>query len=166
MLLCKTKNADQMKKSAGILIYRIHKDQPEFLLVHPGGPYWAKKNIASWSIPKGEFDKPENAFDAAKRELEEETGLKPTGQFIELTPVKQKSGKLIYAWAIEWNCNPAEIKSNSFEIEWPPHSGMHQSFPEVDKAEWCSLETAKMYITKGQLPFLIEFLKHWQENNR
>jgi len=111
------------KKSAGILLYRFHNNLPEVLLVHPGGSFWAKKDLGAWSIPKGEFEADENPLDAAKREVEEETGIKVHGAFIELTPVKQKSGKVIYAWALQGNFNAAEIKSNEFEIEWPPQSG-------------------------------------------
>src|SRR5674476_604456 len=111
------------KKSAGILLYRFQNNLPEVLLVHPGGPFWAKKDLGVWSIPKGEFEADENPLDAAKREVKEETGIKVQGDFIELTPVKQKSGKVIYAWALQGNFNLEEIQSNTFEIEWPPKSG-------------------------------------------
>jgi predicted NUDIX family NTP pyrophosphohydrolase len=144
------------KKSAGILFYRINNNHTEVLLIHPGGPYWAKKDAGAWSIPKGEFSEDENPLDAAKREVEEETGIKVSGKFIELTPVKQKSGKLIYAWAVEGNFDPAEIKSNTFEIEWPPKSGKLQSFPEVDRAEWFITEEAKQKIVPGQVPLIEE----------
>ena len=102
------------KKSAGILLYRFHNNVPDVLLVHPGGPFWAKQDLSAWSIPKGEFEADENPLDAAKREVEEETGIKVKGDFMELTPVKQKSGKVIYAWALQCNFNTAEIKSNTF----------------------------------------------------
>ena len=111
------------KKSAGILLYRFHNNMPEVLLVHSGGSFRAKQDLGAWAIPKGEFEPDETPLDAAKREIEEETGIKVHGAFIELTPVKQKSGKVIYAWALQGNFNAAEIKSNEFEIEWPPQSG-------------------------------------------
>lgn len=144
------------KKSAGILLYRLQNDDWEVLLVHPGGPFWAKKDLGAWSIPKGEFDENENPLDAAKREVEEETGIKVQGDFIELTPVKQKNSKLIYAWALRGNFDAAQIKSNTFEIEWPPKSGKEKSFPEVDKAAWFNIEEAKKKITEGQLPLINE----------
>lgn len=144
------------KKSAGILLYRLQNDNWEVLLVHPGGPFWAKKDLGAWSIPKGEFDENENPLDAAKREVEEETGMKVQGDFIELTPVKQKSSKLIYAWALRGNFDAAQIKSNTFEIEWPPKSGKKKSFPEVDKAAWFKIGEAKKKITEGQLPLINE----------
>lgn len=144
------------KKSAGILLYRLQNDIWEVLLVHPGGPFWTKKDLGAWSIPKGEFDENENPRDAAKREVEEETGMKVQGDFIALTPVKQKSGKLIYAWAVQGNFDAAQIKSNTFEIEWPPKSGKKKSFPEVDKAAWFNIEEAKKKITEGQLPVINE----------
>jgi predicted NUDIX family NTP pyrophosphohydrolase len=144
------------KKSAGILLYRFYNNLPELLLVHPGGPFWAKKDLGAWSIPKGEFNETENPLDAAKREVEEETGIKVSGEFIELTPVKQKRGKLIYAWAVQGNFDEAEIKSNTFEIEWPPKSGKKQSFPEVDKAGWFTMEEAKRKVIPGQTPLIEE----------
>lgn len=144
------------KKSAGILLYRFNNEETEIFLVHPGGPFWAKKDFGAWSIPKGEFEEGENPLYAAKREMEEETGIKVSGEFIELTPVKQNSGKLIYAWAVEGNFNAAEIKSNTFEIEWPPKSGMKKSFPEVDKAAWFNIDEAKKKISEGQLPLINE----------
>jgi predicted NUDIX family NTP pyrophosphohydrolase len=144
------------KKSAGILLYRFYNNLPELLLVHPGGPFWAKKDLGAWSIPKGEFNETENPLDAAKREVEEETGIKVSGEFIELTPVKQKRGKLIYAWAVQGNFDEAEIKSNTFEIEWPPKSGKKQSFPEVDKAGWFTMEEAKRKVIRGQTPLIEE----------
>ena len=144
------------KKSAGILLYRIHNNLPEVLLVHPGGPYWSKKDLGVWSIPKGEFDSDENPLDAAKREVEEETGLKVQGEFVELTPVKQKGGKVIYAWAVQGNLNATEIKSNTFEIEWPPKSGNKKAFPEIDKATWFNMDEAKKKIIQGQVQLILE----------
>jgi predicted NUDIX family NTP pyrophosphohydrolase len=144
------------KKSAGILLYRFHNNLPEVLLVHPGGPFWVKKDLGAWSIPKGEFEADENPLDAAKREVEEETGIKVQGDFMELTPVKQKSGKVIYAWALQGNFNTAEIKSNTFEIEWPPKSGKKKAFPEIDKAVWFTMYEAKKKIIEGQVLLIKE----------
>jgi predicted NUDIX family NTP pyrophosphohydrolase len=145
-----------LKKSAGILLYRFINDAAEVLLVHPGGPFWAKKDTGAWSLPKGEFELGEDPFDAAKREMEEETGIKVKGEFIELAPVNQKSGKIIYAWAVQGDFNVAEIKSNEFKIEWPPGSGKRKTFPEIDKAAWFTMEEAKKKITEGQIPLIKE----------
>ncbi len=134
--MAKQTASPRSKKSAGILLYRLVNETTEVLLVHPGGPFWSKKDLGAWSIPKGEFDEDENPLDAAIREMEEETGLKTSGDFIELTPLKQKSGKLVYAWALQKDIDPEKIKSNHFEIEWPPKSGTKRSFPEIDKAAW------------------------------
>ena len=144
------------KKSAGIILFRFTKDQLEVLLVHPGGPFWAKKDLNAWSIPKGEFEDAEDPLDAAKREVQEETGMKLEGKFVELTAVKQKSGKLVLAWALEGNFDPANIQSNEFEMEWPPHSGKKKLFPEVDKAGWFTIEEAVKKIVGGQIPLLKE----------
>ena len=144
------------KKSAGILLYRIQNKNPEIFLVHPGGPFWAKKDDGAWSIPKGEFEDNEDPLDAAKREFEEETGLRISGEFVQLNPIKQKSGKIVFAWALEGNFDPATIKSNSFEIEWPPGSGKMRSFPEIDKAEWFSITVAKTKINSGQSALINE----------
>jgi len=143
------------KKSAGILAYKIENKILEVFLVHPGGPFWAKKDAGAWSIPKGEFDD-EDPLDAAKREFEEETGIRISGDFLELTPVKQKSGKIVYAWAVEENLDPAKIKSNEFEIEWPPRSGNMKTFPEIDKGAWFNLTEAKKKILEAQSPLLDE----------
>jgi len=144
------------KKSAGIVLYRIKNRMLEVLLVHPGGPFWAKKDEHAWSIPKGEFDEGEDPLEAAKREVQEETGMKVEGKFIELTPVKQKSGKMVLAWAIKGDFDPATIRSNEFEMEWPPRSGKKKKFPEVDKAEWFAIEEAEQKIVGGQIPLLKE----------
>lgn len=156
------------KKSAGILLYRIENKTPEVFLVHPGGPFWAKKDDGAWSIPKGEFEGDEEPLTAAKREFEEETGKKISGEFIELTPVKQKSGKIVYAWAIEGNLDPAKIRSNDFEIEWPPKSGKMKTFPEIDKAGWFDLSEAKKKILESQSPLIdalrIIFLRDQLDN--
>ncbi len=144
------------RKSAGILIYRFAGKHFEVLLVHPGGPFWAKKDIAAWSIPKGEFEEGEEPLTAAIRELKEETGLEVSGNFIPLKPVKQKSGKLVIAFAIEFDCDPAQVTSNFFEMEWPPNSKFMKMFPEVDKAAWFNLEEASEKIIPGQVPLLQE----------
>jgi predicted NUDIX family NTP pyrophosphohydrolase len=148
------------KQSAGIILYRFKNKTPQVLLVRPGGPFWAKKNIGNWSIPKGEIEENENAFAAAKRETSEETGIHfehiDHSLFIELSPVKIKSGKTIFAWAIEEDFDTNEMKSNFFEMEWPPKSGQRKRFPEVDSAEWFSIEEAKDKVNKGQVPMLDE----------
>ncbi len=147
------------KKSAGLLLYRSQSDLTELFLVHPGGPFWAKKETGAWSIPKGEFEESENPLQAAKRETEEETGVvvaAPDDNFIELSPVKLKSGKIIFAWSIEFNEKMPKFQSNFFEMEWPPKSGKKASFVEVDKAAWFSIDEAKKKITAGQLPLIEE----------
>lgn len=144
------------KRSAGILLYRFRSNMPEVLLVHPGGPFWQKKDVGAWSIPKGEFEEDEDPLDAAKREMEEETGIKVAGDFIALTPVKQNSGKIIYVWALQKDTDAAQIMSNSFEMEWPPKSGNKKAFPEIDKAEWFSMDKAKQKINKGQIIIISE----------
>lgn len=144
------------KKSAGILLYRKTGRSFEVFLVHPGGPYWAKKDAGAWSIPKGEFDDNEDALSAAKREFEEETGIKISGVFIELTPLKLKSSKTVFAWAVEGDIDPLKINSNEFEMEWPPRSGKMRSFPEIDKAAWFSLADAEIKINSQQIKMLEE----------
>ena len=145
------------KKSAGLLMYRWRCGVPEVLLVHPGGPFWAKKDEGSWSIPKGEYtSEEEDPLEVAKREFHEETGFTASGEFIPLTPLKQPSGKIITSWAFEGDCDASAIKSNTFVIEWPPHSGRQQEFPEVDRAGWFSIPAAKEKIIKGQAGFLDE----------
>ncbi|HYW96723.1 MAG TPA: NUDIX domain-containing protein [Bacteroidales bacterium] len=147
------------KNSAGILLYRLNNQkEPEVFLVHPGGPFWAKKDKGVWSVPKGEFDAGETAQDAARREFEEETGTQVEGHFIELSPVKLKSGKIIYAFALEQDLDPATVKSNTFNMEWPPKSGLKQDFPEVDKGAWFDLDTAKEKLNKGQVPLIEDFV--------
>jgi predicted NUDIX family NTP pyrophosphohydrolase len=144
------------KKTAGLLLYRIRDSALEVLLVHPGGPFWAKRDEGAWSIPKGEFDEDEEPLNAAKREFQEETGFSVDGNFIDLAPLKQRSGKVIYAWALESDCDAAAIKSNLFSIEWPPRSGNRREYPEVDRAGWFALELAKRKIVPGQVGFLEE----------
>jgi len=148
------------KQSAGILLYRL-RDEPEVLLVHPGGPFWAKKDAGAWSIPKGEFEQAEAALATAKREFEEETGQSlPPGTLLPLTPVTQSGGKTIYAWALEGSIDIANLKSNIFSMEWPPKSGKLREFPEVDRAEWFALPVARVKIIPGQLGLLDELSEH------
>ncbi|NMF82826.1 NUDIX domain-containing protein [Nodosilinea sp. P-1105] len=142
------------KKSAGLLMYRTQSGQLEVLLVHSGGPYWVKRYWQAWSIPKGEIDPGEDTFEAAKREFQEETGQIPQGVFYRLRPVRQAGGKLVFAWAFEGDFDPAMLHSNTFVLEWPPHSGQMQEFPEVDRAAWFCLEEAKKRIIKAQAQFL------------
>ena len=142
--------------SAGLLLYRIANRKLEVLLVHPGGPFWRNKDDGAWSIPKGEITEGEDLLDAAKREFEEETGHKPSGQFIQLNPVKQKSGKIVHAWAVEGDLDTTAIKSNMFTMEWPPKSGKKAEFPEVDRAEFFDLEMAKQKINSAQVTFVNE----------
>jgi predicted NUDIX family NTP pyrophosphohydrolase len=138
------------KQSAGLLLYRRQGNGWGVFLVHPGGPYWKAKDLGAWSIPKGEFEPGEPPLEAAKREFTEETGLEIAETFMALTPVKQAGGKVVHAFAVEGNCDPAAIKSNTFSVEWPPHSGRFQQFPEVDRAGWFGLEDAALRINKGQ----------------
>jgi predicted NUDIX family NTP pyrophosphohydrolase len=144
------------KKSAGLLLYRKPKSALEVFLVHPGGPFWAKKDEGAWSIPKGEIAEDEDPLKAAKREFLEETGFQVDGNFIALTPVKQAGGKWVYAWAVEGDFDAESIRSNTFSMEWPPRSGKRKEFPEVDRARWFPLEMAKQKIVKGQLSLLEE----------
>ncbi|HSC39735.1 MAG TPA: NUDIX domain-containing protein [Chitinophagaceae bacterium] len=146
------------RKSAGILLFRIKNKHPEFLLVHPGGPFFAKKDLGAWTIPKGELMDDEPPLDAAKREFREELGVDVSGKFIELTPVKQKGGKLVYAWAVQGDIDPDTIQSNSFEMEWPPHSGRKTAFKEIDKAAWFDAATAKQKINPAQAALVDEII--------
>ena len=144
------------KKTAGLLLYRIRDSALEVFLVHPGGPFWAKKDDGAWSIPKGEFTEDEAPLSAAKREFQEETGFSVDGNFMALKPRQQRSGKVVYAWALESDCDAAAVKSNLFSIEWPPRSGKRQEYPEVDRGGWFALEIAKRKIMPGQIAFLDE----------
>ena len=139
------------KQSAGILLFRIKNTQLQVFLVHPGGPFFKNKDAGAWSIPKGEFLDDEDPLAAAKREFKEETGHSIEGDFIELSPVTLKSGKIIYAWAVEGDLDHETIFSNLFEMEWPPKLGKKQSFPEIDRAGWFDAETAKQKINAGQV---------------
>ena len=169
------------KRSAGILLYRrapetaqagaharaVVRDagevevevEVEVLLVHPGGPLWVKKDLGAWSIPKGEYPADEDPLAAAKRELEEETGFRVEGNFVTLGEITQRSGKIVVAWALEADFDPANLRSNTFSMEWPPRSGRQAEFPEVDRAAWFSIAEAREKILPGQLPFLDRLLK-------
>jgi predicted NUDIX family NTP pyrophosphohydrolase len=145
------------KKSAGVLLYRERAGHVEVLLVHPGGPFWAKKDQGAWSIPKGEFAEGEDAALAARREFAEETGLALGGEMMPLEPVRQPGGKVVCAWAMKGDWDPARLKSNTFSMEWPPRSGRQQEFPEVDRAAWFTLREARRKVLKGQT-FLLDQL--------
>lgn len=144
------------KQSAGILLYRLAGDELQVFLVHPGGPFFKNKDDGSWSIPKGEFAEDEDSLDAGRREFLEETGQTIDGDFIRLTPIQQKGGKTVYAWAVEGDIDHESIVSNLFEIEWPPRSGRKQTFPEIDRAGWFDLETAKKKINTAQVDIVNE----------
>jgi predicted NUDIX family NTP pyrophosphohydrolase len=143
-----------MRKSAGVLLYRKAEAGLLVLLVHPGGPFWRSRDEGAWSIPKGEYADDEQPIAAALREFTEELGSAPSGTPLPLGEVKQNSSKLVTAFALEGEFDVAGVRSNHFEMEWPPRSGAMQSFPEVDRAEWFDLETARMKIIAGQRPFL------------
>ena len=145
------------KKSAGILLFRHRGKSLEILLVHPGGPFWKNKDIGAWSVPKGEFSE-EEPLAAALREFKEETGMEIDGKFIPLSPVKQKSGKLIFAFALEHDIDIEKIVSNTFELEWPPHSGKKNEFPEIDKAAWFSPTEAIEKINPAQMALVEELI--------
>lgn len=147
-----------IKQSAGILLYRLKNKELEVLLVHPGGPFFAKKDVGAWSIPKGEFSDKEDPLEAAEREFREETGATVSGEFVTLSPITQKGGKIVLAWAVEGNLDPQQIKSNTFEMEWPPRSGREQSFPEIDRGEWFTVPVAKEKINQAQAAFIDELM--------
>ena len=128
----------------------------EVFLVHPGGPFWEKKDDGSWSIPKGEYEADADALQAARREFTEETSFTAEGAFVALTPLKQPSGKLVSAWAVEGDVDPTKLSSNTFRMEWPPKSGTQREFPEVDRGEWFDLQTARRKLVPGQVPCVTE----------
>lgn len=151
------------KRSAGVLLFRPRDGAPEFLLVHPGGPYWSKRDHGAWSIPKGQIEDGEDPRDCALRELGEELGSAPElapEQLIELGSVRQRAGKVVEAWAAEAEFDPAALASNTFSLEWPPRSGREQEFPEVDRAEWFELEEARRRILPAQAEFLDRVVAH------
>lgn len=147
------------KQSAGLLLYRKRQGRTEFFLVHPGGPFWQKKDDGAWSIPKGEYASGEDPLAAARREFAEETGAAAAlagATFRALRPIRQAGGKMVYAWAAEADLDPAAVVSNTFALEWPPRSGKMRDFPEVDRAGWFPLEEARRKILKSQRPLLEE----------
>jgi predicted NUDIX family NTP pyrophosphohydrolase len=150
------------KRSAGILLFRFVAGEPQFLLVHPGGPYWTKRDLGAWTIPKGEYEDEESARDCALRELREELGAAPSldpEQLIDLGSVRQKSGKVVEAWAAEADFDPAQLRSNTFAIEWPPRSGNEREFPEVDRAEWLDPARAREKILPAQAELIDRLLE-------
>ena len=153
------------KLSAGTLLYRRRFGTLEVFLVHPGGPFWNKKDLGAWSIPKGEYAAGDDPPSAAKREFQEETGFAPpTGEWISLSEIKLSSGKVITAWAVEGDCDAAAIRSNAFSMEWPPKSGKMQEFPEVDRAAWFTLPAANEKIHPAQQEFLVRLAAIVREN--
>jgi len=152
------------KKSAGILLYRFSDKKLQVMLVHPGGPFWKNKDAGAWSIPKGEFTD-EEPLTAAIREFMEETGMTIDGKFISLSTVKQKSGKLIFAFALEHDIDVEKIRSNTFELEWPPKSGKKNQFPEIDKAAWFSPDEASVKINTAQAGLIDELIGLIQLNS-
>jgi predicted NUDIX family NTP pyrophosphohydrolase len=146
--------AEMTRTSAGLLLYRWRDGELEVFLVHPGGPFWARKDRGAWSIPKGEFAPDEDPLAAARREFAEETGLAVEGEFRALDPIRQAGGKVVHAFAIEGEVDPAAVRSNSFTLEWPPRSGRLRAFPEVDRASWFTLAEARQKLLKSQLGLL------------
>lgn len=146
--------------SAGILLFRLHDRGLQVMLVHPGGPFWANRDVGGWSIPKGLFEPNEPPLAAAKREFTEETGFDIDGDFIDLGSLKQPSTKIIHAWAVEGDVDVSKIKSNMFSLEWHPKSGRVGEYPEVDRGEWFSIDLARAKIVKGQRQFLDRLVTH------
>jgi predicted NUDIX family NTP pyrophosphohydrolase len=144
------------KRSAGLILYRYRDGRLQVFLVHPGGPVWARRDEGAWSIPKGEIEDGEDPLAAARREFLEETGVTPSGDFLPLEPVRQKGGKIVEAWAFAGDCDPGQIKSNTFSMEWPPRSGKQREFPEVDRAEFFDVQEAKRRINPAQAALVSE----------
>jgi predicted NUDIX family NTP pyrophosphohydrolase len=148
------------KRSAGILLYRLSGGAPEVLLVHPGGPFWARRDAGAWSVPKGEYEDADDPLAAARREFEEETGTAlETGELLELGDVKQKNGKVVSAWAAEGDLDPDAVHSNTFTMEWPPRSGRAAEFPEIDRAGWFGIDEARQKLNPAQAEFLDRLLE-------
>jgi predicted NUDIX family NTP pyrophosphohydrolase len=154
------------KQSAGLLLFRRADSGWQVLLAHPGGPFWARKDEGAWSIPKGELAEDEDPLQGALREFAEETGQHVTGAFIALTPLRQPGGKLVYAWAVEADFDPAQLRSNTFSMEWPPRSGRQASFPEIDRAAWFGLDEARSRILIGQVGFLDAIVARLADRDR
>jgi predicted NUDIX family NTP pyrophosphohydrolase len=149
------------KRSAGLLLYRRRNTGVEVFLVHPGGPFWAKKDTGSWSIPKGEYAVDEDPLEAARREFQEETGFaanNTSDSFIALGELKQPGGKIVSVWAVEGDCDPSQLRSNTFQVEWPPRSGRRIEVPEVDRGCWYSVDSARVNLLRGQVAFLDRLL--------
>ena len=144
------------RTSAGLLMYRFEGDKLQVLLAHPGGPLFRNKDEGDWSIPKGEVEPGEELLAAATREFREETGVTPTGPFLALQPITQKGGKVVHAWAFEGTCDPAQIVSNTFTMEWPPRSGRRMAFPEIDRADFFDVAAAKRKVKAAQVPLIEE----------
>ena len=151
------------KQSAGILLYKIADKQPLVFLVHPGGPFWKNKDAGAWSVPKGEFEEGEDTLDAAKREFEEETGQPVHGEFLPLEPVRQRSGKMVFVWAVKGDIDIEKIVSNTFDLEWPPRSGKTITIPEVDRGDWFDIDAAKIKINPGQVPLIDNLVRVLEE---
>ncbi|MBU5612802.1 NUDIX domain-containing protein [Geomonas azotofigens] len=154
------------KQSAGLIMYRVMNGEPELLLVHPGGPFWAQKDLGAWSIPKGEYLPGEDPFQVARREFREETGLAPEGEFQELSEIRQAGGKRVKAWAFAGDWDPAGLTSNSFTMEWPPRSGRQAEFPEVDRAAWFTVAQARERILPSQIPLIDQVTSLLQDAGR
>ena len=147
------------KRSAGLILYRRSGSSVEVFLVHPGGPFWAKKDLGAWSIPKGEYSDGEDPLAAARREFQEETGFTARGEFVELGSVQQAGGKVVSAWALEGDCDPRKLQSTTFTMEWPPRSGRHIEVPEVDRGSWFSIAEARVRLLAAQGAFLDRLLQ-------
>jgi predicted NUDIX family NTP pyrophosphohydrolase len=151
------------KRSAGLLLYRRRNNAIEVFLAHPGGPFWAKKDLGAWTIPKGEYEPDEEPIAAARREFKEETGFNPEGNFLDLGTVTQGSGKIVFAWAIQGDLDPEKLVSNFCQVEWPPRSRKMIDIPEVDRGAWYSLEEAREKIFTSQVPFLDRLIERLEQ---
>jgi predicted NUDIX family NTP pyrophosphohydrolase len=151
------------KRSAGLLLFRRNERGIEVLLVHPGGPFWTRKDLGAWSIAKGEYEEGEEPLAAARREFQEETGFVIEGAFLELGTIRQAGGKVVSVWGIEGDCDPAKLTSNRFQMEWPPRSGSMKEFPEVDRGAWFTLPEAHDRILASQRPFLDRIAEKFRE---